>query len=68
MHFKFHTNYFLLLLKSTEETSRRSMLFNDRAEGVSAISNMMSVQPSTMGVDWREIGRLIEISMFGICP
>ncbi len=67
VHFRIHTNYFLLPWKITEEISRQSVLFNN-SKAVPTIIKHMSIQPFTMGVDWSEIVCQMAVSvMFHIC-
>ncbi len=47
LHFRSHTDYFLLSWKIPEETTRRSILF---LKGVSTISHIMYIQPFSMEV------------------
>ncbi len=67
VHFRLHANYFLLPWKICEESCIQSRFFNN-LKAVATILNIMYIQPFTMGVDWPEIRRLMEVSiMFNIC-
>ena len=66
VHFWLHVNYFLLPWKNPEEISRWFMLFITK--GTIYLIKCMSIQSSTVGVDWPKIGCLMEVSiMFDIC-
>ncbi len=69
VHFRLHTKYFLLPWKIPEEISRQSRLFHNKmAKWSIYYMKHINIQPSSMEVDWPEIGCLMEVStMFYIC-
>ena len=71
VHFRWHTNYFLLPWKDiSNHISRQSMLLISKGSTyhVRHYDVQLSIQPFTMEVDWPKIGCLMEVSiMFDIC-
>ena len=67
MHFRSHTEYFLLPWKIPEEISRWLMFYHNY-KGSIYYTKHMYIQPFSIEVDWPEIWCLMKIStMFYIC-